>query len=207
MKNVFQVVKDYEAYIAEGNADDLSLFAEWLKQKHSTTPKDYMSKEETVNAVGSGIIASYMLGGMSSYFEMWTKLSFKDIPISGIMDFGILKQVEKRGNPTKKEVISEAIAERTSCVEAMKRLVKRGILKESTDKRDKRMRRVELTEEGHKLIQVIDGKMMNMGRLLMGNLNETEMKSLIPPLKKLMSFHENLNRTREKEDIKKAYGI
>ena len=206
MENLFKLVKDYEEYLKEGNSESLGLFGEWLKQKYSK-PSEYLAKEESVNAVGPGIVASYMLGGMSSYMEMWSRLAFSDIPIVGMMDFGIVKKVELFKNPTKKEIISEAIAERTSCVEAIKRLVRNGILTEEVDKEDKRMKRVSLTDQGHELIRILDIKMFNLGKLLMGTLTETEKKSLIPPLKKLMGFHENLNKTKEKKDIKRVYGI
>ena len=207
MSDTFTLMKDYEVYLKEGYTGDLGLFGEWLKQKYTNQPLDYISKEDSVNEVGSGIIASYMIGGTSSYFDLWIKLAFSDIPVSGIMDFGILKQVEMRKNPAKKDVISEAIAERTSCVEAMKRLVKNGILKEETDPEDKRVRRVSLTEEGIKLMAVIDHKMINLGKLLMGTLSETEMRSLIPPLKKLLGYYENLYRTKDKAEIKRLFGI
>ena len=206
MEQIFQLIKDYEKYLKEGNSENLGLFGEWLKQKHSK-PTEYLSKEASVNAIGPGIIAAYLLGGMSAYMEMWSRLAFSDIPIAGMMDFGILKKVEKYKNPAKKVIISEAIAERTSCVEAIKRLVRIGILTEVVDKEDKRMKRVSLTEKGHELVKVIDIKMFNLGKLLMGTLTDTEKNSLIPPLKKLMGFHENLNKTKEKKDIKKIYKI
>ena len=206
MDNLFTLVKYYETYLAEGNPGDLGLFGEWLKQKHSE-PSVYQSKEDRVNAVGPVVVASYMLGSMSAYVEMWARLTLNDEPIAGMMDWSILKKVEEYENPSKKMIIAEAIAERTSCVEAIKRLVRRGILRDETDPDDKRVRRVFLTREGRALIQRLNPKMANLGRLIIGTLSDTEAKTIIPPLKKLMGFHENLNKTKEKKDIKKIYGV
>ncbi len=206
MKNLLTLIKDYEEYVKAGNSENLSLFAEWLKQKYSES-KDYLSKEKTVNAVGPMIVASYLIGGVAAYADMWMRLAMKDEPISGQMDWSILKKVEEYGNPAKKEVIVEAIAERTSCVEAIKRLIRGGLLIEKIDDQDKRVKRISLTTEGTDLIKRLNVKMLNLGKLMMGTLHETEQKSLIPPLKKLVGFYENLNKTRDKADVKRIYGI
>ena len=206
MDNLFTLVKNYEAYLAEGNSENLGLFGEWLKQRHSE-PTVYESKEARVNAVGPAIICSYLLGSMSAYIEMWARLALNDEPIAGMMDWSILKKVEEYKNPSKKMIITEAIAERTSCVEAMKRLVRKGILYEETDPEDKRIKRVFLTEEGKALIERLNVKMANLGKLIIGTLSDTEAKAIIPPLKRLIGFHENLDKTKEKKDIKKIYGV
>lgn len=206
MENLLKLIKHYEEYIQEGNTDNLNLFGEWLKQKYSES-KDYLSKEAAVNAVGSTVVASYMIGSMAAYTDIWMRLAMKDEPISGQMDWNILKKVEEYGNPSKKEVIVDSIAERTSCVEAIKRLTRLGLLQEEMDQEDKRLKRILLTPKGKELIKKLNLKMFNLAKLIMGTLDETEQKSLIPPLKKLMGFHENLNKSKNREDIKRIYGI
>lgn len=206
MENLVKLFNNYQEFIDSGYEDSLHLFGEWLKQRYSQS-SDYLSKESTVNAVGPTIVATYMLGRMNAYFEQWMRLAMKDEPIAGQMDWSILKKVEEFGNPSKKEVILEASGERTSCVEAIKRLIRGGILSENLDESDGRIRRIALTEQGTALVRKLNTKMYNLGLLLLGTLNETEQKSIIPPLKKLIGFHENLSKTKDKEDVKKLYKI
>lgn len=200
LKHLFKRFQD------EQQTDDLILFGEWLKQYHES-PDQYLTREKTVNAIGPRVIASYTIGSIGNYANMWMRLAMKDEPIEGQMDWSIIKKVEELGNPTKKEITAESIAERTSCVEAVKRLVRKGILKETPHESDKRSKRVQLTPLGKETIKQLNIKMRNLGNLLVGSITESEARSIVPVLKKLVQFHTQLSKTKERESIKREYMI
>lgn len=206
MDQIIKLLEDYKEYTEQGMPKDLGLFGEWLKQKYAGQ-EAYLTDEEEVNEAGLDAMASYVLGGLTNYVEAWVKLTYQDLPIVSLGDFGILKTVEFLQNPTKKMISDQVIMERTTCNESVKRLVKEGLLSEATDPKDRRMKRVQLTARGRDLIQILNQKMIALGKLLMGNLNEVEKKSLLPPLKKLADFHEVLYRQTEREKVKEWYGL
>lgn len=206
MDHIIQLLQDYQAYQETGLGEDLGLFGEWLRQKY-IDKENIQTDEEDVNEAGLDIMVSYMLGGMSAYMDYWVKQFYHDLPLVSMGDFGIIKSVEFRKNPTKKMIYEDQIMERTTCIESIKRLVKKGILNEETDPHDKRMKRVTLSEEGEKLNEMLNIKMMALGKLLVGNLNEVEKKSLMPALKKLNDFHAQLYRNSDVEKVKEMYGV
>lgn len=206
MDNIIQLLKDYQEFTNKHGTDDFVLFGETLKQKYSQ-PDTYETNEPTVNEAGLNVIASHILGGLTSFVETWIKLSYEDLPLLSLGDFGIIKTIEMMQTPSKKEVADKQIMERTTCIESMKRLMKAGLLEELTDDNDKRIKRVKLSKNGKALVPKIDQRMMALSNLLMGNLSDMEKKSMIPILKKLSNFHHDLYANKDKVDIKELYNL
>ncbi|HMQ48796.1 MAG TPA: MarR family winged helix-turn-helix transcriptional regulator [Saprospiraceae bacterium] len=206
MEKAIQLLLAFQEFSQSHHSEDLSLFGEWLKQR-SGQEADYLTDEPSVNEAGLDIMASYLIGKLSSYVETWVKISYQDLPILSLGDFGIIKTVESLGNPTKKEIAAQSIMERTTCMESIKRMIRLGLLEEYTDQVDKRLKRVMLTSEGQHLTALLNKKMMSLGILLMGNLNEVEKKSLVVILKKLNDFHDNLYQKRDDLNIAALYQL
>jgi len=206
MKDIINLLRDYQEFKDKNNSEDFHVFGEWLRQKHAPT-QDYTTNDEEVNEAGLDVMATYLLGNLTGYTEAWIKLAYQDLPLLSIGDFSILKTVEHYQNPSKKEVADEVVMERSTCIESIKRLIKEGLLAEAIDPNDRRIRRVHLTKGGKQLMPLLNQRMTNLGSLLVGNLSEVEKKSLLPTLNKLLRFHENLYRNMKKEAIKKNYKL
>ncbi|MEL6924771.1 MAG: MarR family winged helix-turn-helix transcriptional regulator [Bacteroidota bacterium] len=206
MDKAIQLLKEFQEFSEKGNKADFGLFGEWLKQKHAPESNLATDKAE-VNDAGLDAMAGYLLGGLGSYADVWIKLSYQTLPLVSVQDYGIIKTVQYVGNPTKKMLVEKAVMERSTCIEAIKRLVREGLLKEEVDKKDRRLRRVRLTAKGKKLIPLVDEKMKALGTLLVGNLTEVEKKAIFTPLKKLLDFHEHLYHEVDRDQIKKVYQI
>ncbi len=206
MDNIIRLLKDYDTFAKEWKTDDLELFGKWLKQKYQR-PDEYLTDVEAVNSAGLDVMASYLLGSLTGFVEMWFRLTFRDLPLVSLGDFGILKTVEHFGTPSKKEIADRVIMERTTCIESIKRLVKNGILMEENDPKDRRIKRVKLSSSGKKLMETVDRKMMALGSLLVGDLDNDEKQNMIPSLNKLKDFHEKIYHQRSKDDISRAYNL
>lgn len=206
VNSAIELLNEYKEFNTANPKADMVLFAEWLKQKHSN-PTDYLTENLNVNDSGTNVMVSYLFTELTAYVEMWVKTSYKDVPISSVGDYAILKSVEHHQKPSKKVVVDSVVMEPTTCIESIKRLVKNGLLAEEIDLADKRMRRVSMTPKGKSILAVIDVKMLNLSNLLMGDLEEPEKLSLIPILKKLSGYHQNIYRSFEKPEIKRIYKI
>lgn len=206
MDTIIQLLQDYQEYSQQTGSKNLMFFGEWLRQKHAAE-EHYLTDEPTVNEAGVNVMASYLLGGLSSYVDVWVKLTYEDLPLLSLGDFGIIKTVERLQRPSKKEIAEANVMERSTCMEAIKRMVKLGLLEESNDEQDRRRKRVSLSLQGRELVQTLDERMTRLGNLLMGNLSEVEKKSLIPVLKKLNDFHQQLYQQKHELDIKKMYDL
>ncbi|HAA13469.1 MAG TPA: hypothetical protein DCE41_17970 [Cytophagales bacterium] len=206
MDDVISLLENYRDFQQSVPQGDFAEFGDWLKQKH-TSPSAYATDQESVNLEGPAVMAGYLLGGLSSFVETWVKLSFQEIPLGSLQDYGIMKSVEYSGNPTKKQLAEEIIAERTTVIESIKRLTKEGLLWETPDDQDRRLRRVMLTDKGAELIAIADKKMVALGNLLMGPLTEPEQKSMMPALNRLMDFHQHLYYQQTREKVKEDYSL
>ncbi len=206
METIIRLLTDYQEYARSGNPEELGQFGEWLRQKYAGEV-EYATDDEEVNEAGLDVMASYVLGGLTNFTEYWVKLAYQDLPLLSLGDFAIIKTIEYLGNPTKKTIAAEVVMERTTCNESIKRLSKAGLLSEETDAQDRRMRRVRLTPAGEEMVRVLNQRMTALGALLMGNLDEVEKKSLIPPLQKLLNFHRYLYRNKEKQEVKELYRL
>ncbi len=206
MKEAIALLQEYQIFQETTGSEEMGRFGDWLKQKHGPSP-DYHTHEPEVNEAGLHVMVSYLLGGLAGYTEAWVKLAFQKLPIVSIVDFAILKTVEYRINPSKKEISENVIAERTTCIESIKRLINEGLLAEENDKIDKRLKRVKLTKAGIRLIAELNNKMRALSSLLIGDLTDEETKSLLPILSKLTRFHEHLYRNKSRDEVKHQFSI
>lgn len=206
MDHLIRLLGDFRDFHQETGSENFVIFGEWLKQRYAQADQ-YYTDEPSVNEAGLDVMASYLIGGLTSYVETWVKLTYDGLPLISLGDFGIMKSVEQLGRPSKKEIVERVIMEHSTCIEAIRRLIRSGLLEEETDEKDKRLKRVMLTTSGKMLLAEVDQKMMGLGTLLMGNLTEMEKRSLIPVLKKLNDFHRDLYRNKNGVDIRRLYGL
>jgi len=76
------------------------------------------------------------------------------------------------GSAAKNEFYSDSITELTTGTQMMKRLIEIGMIKEVADEKDRRVRRVELTDKGKKTRENIFEKSKPDLILKAGNLSE-----------------------------------
>ncbi|MEL6535866.1 MAG: MarR family winged helix-turn-helix transcriptional regulator [Bacteroidota bacterium] len=206
MDDVITLLQDYRDFKKTDSHAGFAEFGTWLQQKHATASTLSVDRPNKIEK-GPEYTVGYLLGGLSSFVETWVKLAFQDVPLGSLQDYGILKSVEHVGNPTKKQLADEIVAERTTVIESIKRLTKEGLLWETPDDQDRRLRRVMLTDQGVDMITLADRKMAALENLLVGDLSEDDQRGLLPALGRLFDFHQHLYYHQAKEKVKENYSL
>ena len=206
MDKIIALLQHWQSYQGQGFPEDLSRFGVWLHYATLPNEEDDRTPGEVLQSDENSQIG-YHLGELIGFTEHWTKLAFRDLPITGWTDFGILKAVEFGENPTKKEIAVQAIAEQSTIFEAIKRLQKNGLLDEIQDEEDKRVRRVKMTDKGKTIINNATRKAIHLSRLLVADLLPDEKSVLIKMLKKLNHFHREMYQEMPKENVIENYAL
>lgn len=134
-----------------------------FEQKHPKASIDefcryYLAHNAQKNPDGTlvgGVVPSLKNGLLMKIIDRISKLNmaYANIALKGtelnqIEEFGILQTIRKEKNPKKTEVIYANLFELSSGTDMLNRMKKRGLIKESADKDDKRSKRIELTVKG-----------------------------------------------------------
>lgn len=207
MQDIINLLEAYKSFTEQSDSRNLEKFGAWLVAREKQSPNFDSSGLNEVDSHGINAMVSYLMGGLIGYAEAWLKLSFRELPVVSFIDFGILKTVEGMGNPSKKEIADNIIAERTTTVESIKRMVGLGLLRDKEDKDDKRIRRVSLTEKGKKMVFVLNEKMLSLGNLLVGDLTLEEKNQLGHLLRKLNHFHGKLYKEKDRMTIRNDFAL
>ena len=207
MKEAIQLLQFWQEYLEMGHQPNLERFSVWLQNKLKKQHENEKMHVPGQYMVSQNMAIGFLLGNVMAYAEIWIKATFRNLPIQHFHDFGTLKFIEEKRNPTKKEVAEDSLLEQSSCFEAIKRMTKSGLLKDQEDKKDKRVRRVSLTAKGKKVIEDAMQQAYHLSELLVGDLTEEEKEGFIKVLQKLGSFHEDLYRSGGKDKAISQYGL
>lgn len=202
MKEIISLLRKWESYKNEGYPDDLTIFGNWLSSKGASEGENL--GEDLKN---KGSFTGYMMGLLIGYTEHWTKIAFRDLPIKGLTDFGIIMYILDKGNPSKTEIASESLSEKSTVFESLKRLERNQLLEEILDSTDKRVRRVKLTEYGYTIAIRAAEKAKNLSVLLEGNLSQEDKQKFMKILERLSNFHDDLYRNHTSDEVTKAFDI
>lgn len=178
-----------------GASYSMADFAAYLQQQYPTTPMERRSMrgeeemwiDQTYNSQQDDIAILVVL--LYRYAKNYIKKGLADSKIQTADEFAFLITLVTFESLTKSELIQKMVMEKTSGTEVIKRLVKNGLMHEFADTEDKRSIRVALTPLGRQELFTALPRMSQVTKLVSGNLNPTELKSLSHLLRKLDHAH------------------
>jgi DNA-binding MarR family transcriptional regulator len=129
---------------------------------------------------------------MNRYAKWYIKKVLRDSLLQTPDEFSFLISLMTYESLNKSELITKQIMEKTSGTEIINRLVKRGMILETADQKDRRSIRVSITDSGRAEILRILPLMTKVTEIVVGNLNAEEINTLAYLLKKLDYFHNNI---------------
>lgn len=188
----------YKQYYNESsqNKFDLQNFSLWLynsemSKKIKNSPKDYKVEDVEGNNLHGSIDdqISFIFLSLHKLIKFYVKKATDGTKLIGIDDVHFLLYLAHTDSVKKSELINSHIAEMSSGIEVIKRLLKNELIEDFDDPHDKRSKRVKITPKGLEEMQKITSKFINIHKLMTAPLTEEEKFPLLASLIKVYNFH------------------
>jgi DNA-binding MarR family transcriptional regulator len=140
----------------------------------------------------TSIDISILIVLMYHYAKGYIKKALRDSYLQTPDEFSFLITLMTYDNLTKSELITRQVMEKTSGTEVIRRLIKKGLIIEYADEKDKRSVRVSITKAGREEILKVLPLMGRVSEIVVGNLSAQEINTLSYLLKKLDYFHNDI---------------
>jgi DNA-binding MarR family transcriptional regulator len=139
--------------------------------------------------------ASYLLSKMNQYILFYTKPIMKQHGLHSIDDFGYLQTVQAYKNINKSKACELMMQEITTGTDIIRRLIRNGLLKEKTNKEDKREKLLQITSKGEKILGAILSDFVQLPDTL-GEMPAEDRAILLQWLMQLDAHHEHIVKGR-----------
>lgn len=211
-KILFQLIEDVASF--ENSSTELTFenFILFFNQKHTKIDfapeilKGKVDAEELqeFNDNRSRDI-TVLITFMFKYAKNYLKKALENSVINTPDEFAFLITMLRNESLTKTELINNLVTEKTSGVETIKRLIKKGLLEEFKVNNDKKSVHIKITEVGKKSILEITPLMNKVTKVITGNLSESEQNVLSSILMKLEVFHNEIYFNEKNSSIDSIY--
>jgi DNA-binding MarR family transcriptional regulator len=185
-KKVVELVNLFEVFHDETGSDDVKEFSVWLNRRIHEPDKQKVNGNTNVE---DNRFIVWNIHRLSKYFRWYAKSFLNANGLNSMDEYFFLVSIYNRGTPAKNEVYKDTISELTTGTQMMKRLIEIGMVKEIVDKKDKRIKRVELTAKGKRTRENVLEQSKKDLLLKAGNLSEEEKAQLKSSLTYLEKFH------------------
>jgi DNA-binding MarR family transcriptional regulator len=141
---------------------------------------------------------------MSRYAKSYVKKALDGTPLQTAEDFTCLAILLTHNHISKGDLISRNLQEKTSGTEVIRRLLSAGLVEQWNDDKDKRGKRIAITQNGRELLYQVFNEMNHVGKMVTGNLTLPEKLMLQHLLQKLENFHYHIHENKiilTKEDL------
>ena len=168
----------------------MSEFGEWLYRKQTQAlkgEKKLPNAHDEEQPIDTQI--SKLLARMNRYSRLYVKKALDGLPIYSLDEFMFLASIAELGKPRKSTLIQHNLMEMTTGVEIIKRLLANGLVVEMEDITDRRSKRLDLTEQGRRILGQGWVRIHRMARLTTATLEIEQKNNLIDLLLQLDAFH------------------
>jgi len=202
MSEQIQLIKELldhvESYKKEVGNTDIKEFSIYLKDRviiGNKTTKNPHFDMNNFRAYKSypEVEFSTLLTSLYRFARHYVKKAFVNTSIKTIDEFGFLVTLLREKSLLKNELIYKHLLEISSGSEIIKRLIRNGLLYEYPDTKDKRAKRVSLTEVGQKEVMTAFGDMHKASEIIIGNLKKEELNEALMVFNKLNFFHQHIH--------------
>jgi DNA-binding MarR family transcriptional regulator len=142
------------------------------------------------------------IGKLNSYYA---NLALDGTGLNQMEEFSMLITIKHQKNPKKVEIINANLLELSSGTDMLNRIKKRGLIKEYNDKEDKRAKRIELTSQGNKVVELCMERIRKNSKLLLNDLTEDDKELCIQLLKNVEIKFSSLWQQHKNKSFDEVY--
>lgn len=203
-----------ELAVFENKSSDLSFdnFIVHLNQKHTKEgnnlkilPSKVDVKELNQFEDNSERDITVLITFMYKYAKNYMKKALENSIINTPDEFAFLITMLKNSSYTKTGLVNKLVTEKTSGIETIKRLIKKGLLEEFKKIEDKKSVYIKITNYGKNNIFEILPEISKITKIITGNLSESEVEILLNLLIKLDVFHNEIFFSERNSSIDTIY--
>lgn len=205
MGNRYEVLKQiidlWEEY--EENTDQIQLkdFAEWLqmqmKERPEFTEKTTFPRFRNSPSLQSQTLRNFdeptrfleYISRISRFNEFYTRKFLDGLPINNRLEFLFLQTVNITGKSKKTDLINYLLVEYTTGMDTIKRLINNGLLQETLNENDKRVKLLEITEEGKEKLAIAEKRIKDERIMFLACTSMNKWKKTMPVLEEICDFH------------------
>ncbi|HLN73478.1 MAG: MarR family winged helix-turn-helix transcriptional regulator [Methylococcaceae bacterium] len=202
--NLKQLIDLWEEY--EDNSVQTSLrdFAGWLNGKVeekpvknekaayvrlSNPPALYV---QTLNNFDDNTLFLEYISRIARFHEFYTRKFLEGLPINSRLEFQFLQTVHILQQAKKTDLINLLLVEYTTGMDIIKRLINNGLFVETQNENDKRVKLLELTGDGKKLLSVAEKRLKEERNMFLECISMNKWKKTMPYLQELAEFHNSI---------------
>lgn len=196
-KHLIQMVEEH----AKSEEGELSIksFANFLFQKTNEPSIDFEGFDGRERNTESHI--SQLIVMMYKYAKQYFKVVLDHTKVQTIDELVFLIILLFEGEKTKKDLIQQAIQEKTTGMEILKRLNNLGLVQTEENPMDKRSKLVKISEEGKHFMFQMFPRMDQVSQIVCGDLNQVEKFQFLELLNRLNHFHQPIFYQSKQKEI------
>ena len=186
IRKLLDLADAYESGGGNTGEFDQEDFVSWL-----ITGQQQRTREAAEPASGppvNGLIAMY-LSFMARYAQFYSRRVFRNTVVYSEDDWGVLVSLYPDARLKKTDVMRGCILEKSSGNEVLKRMLKKGLLREHPHPEDGRSKLIELTDAGRAAFESVQNRIVKLSNAVVADLAEEEKISLLQMLVKLNRYH------------------
>lgn len=208
MENRYKILKQlidlWESYEEKEQELNLLDFADWMRIKLKKNPQ--LNRKISYNnskIEQPGLVAYYksldeptqfleVISRISRYHEFYIRKFLVDLPINNRLEYLFLNTVRQMHQAKKTDLIHIHLVDYSTGMDTIKRLINNGFLTETSDKNDKRVRLLEITEKGLGILLHADKKVTDERNMFLSCISMNKWKKAMPVLDEINKFHNQI---------------
>ncbi|MDO9634130.1 MAG: MarR family winged helix-turn-helix transcriptional regulator [Paludibacter sp.] len=151
---------------------------------------DFLTEQFSDNKIATDV--SILVTLLFRYAKSYIKKALKDSQINSADEFSFLITLLTYESASKQQLINIQVMEKTSGIEIINRLMKKGFISQFDDEQDRRSKRIKITPLGRLELISILPQMSLVSKVVVGNLTVKEQHTLLYLLRKLDDFHNDI---------------
>lgn len=207
----YRLLKDLlphlETFEKQSQGNDLMDFSSFLRKELLSAPlsgdeiPDFTIAKNHRPEQFAEVEFSTLLVDLYRFGKHYVKKALLLTEINTLEEFGFLASLIKTPGLLKTEIIHLHLMEISSGTEVLKRLIRSGFIHEKQDERDKRAKRLFLSEKGRVTILAAFYEMYKASKIIRGNLTDEELAHTTQVMEKLSAFHWQIHQRDKASDM------